>query len=262
MPHNFVATLGYQGSSGHHLLYQDDLNAVAVVKGYALNPALSRVMMNINGANSNYNAMLATIKHNFSHSFQIEGQYTWSKSMDEGSSPYTLDPYAPISIHSVYGRSDYNVQNAFRTFGLYQPNFFHEKWLHRIADGWSLGGIYNWHTGFPWTPVYSVTTNGVPTGPSGNLYYPGSPYSSIRPAAYTGTGLVDTSTVGFESGPTLSNPNARNVNFPNGGTAYFTEPTYTAAAKSGLQPGTAPTVRRRPRWSATPSTAPCIRTST
>jgi len=236
LPRNFVGTLGYQGSSGHHLLYQEDLNAVAVIHGYALNPALSRVMMNINGANSNYNAMLATIKHNFSHGFQIEGQYTWSKSMDEGSSPYTLDPYAPISIHSVHGRSDYNVQNAFRTFGLYQPNFFHEKWLHRFADGWSLGGIYNWHTGFPWTPVYSVTTNGVPTGASGTLYYPGSPYSSIRPAAYTGSGLVDPSTVGFESGPTLSNPAARNVNFPNGGTAYFTEPTYTAAAKVAYTP--------------------------
>jgi hypothetical protein len=232
LSHNFVATLGYQGSSGHHLLYQEDLNAVAVIHGYALNPALSRVMMNINGANSNYNALLATMKHNFAHGFQIEGQYTWSKSMDEGSSPYTLDPYAPISIHSVYGRSDYNVQNAFRTFCLYQPSFFHEKWLHRIADGWSLGGIYNWHTGFPWTPVYSVTTNAVPTGSSGNLYYAGSPYTSIRPAAYTGTGLADTSTAGFETGPSLSNPGATNVNFPNKGPAYFTEPTYTAALRS------------------------------
>lgn len=236
LPSGFVATLGYQGSSGHHLLYQEDLNAAAVVRGYALNPALSRVMMNINGANSNYNAMLATIKHNFSHSFQIEGQYTWSKSMDEGSSPYTLDPYAPISIHQVYGRSDYNVQNAFRTFGLYQPNFFHEKWLHMFADGWSLGGIYNWHTGFPWSPVFPVSTNGVAGGPSGTLYYPGSPYSNIRPAAYTGKGLVDTSTVGFETGPSLSNQNARNVNFPNGGTAYFVEPVYTAAAKVNYNP--------------------------
>jgi hypothetical protein len=232
LPASFVATLGWQGSSGHHLLYQENLNAYAVARGYPLNPSLTGVGYYANGANSNYNAMLATLKHNFSSSFQIEGQYTWSKSMDEGSDPYSQDAYAPISIHYAYGRSDYNVQNAFRIFGLYQPNFFHEKWLHAFADGWSLGGIYNWHSGFPWSPTYPVTSNGTVGGPSANLYYKGSPYSSIRPAAYTGTGLANTSTVAFESGPTPSNPNARNVNFPNGGPAYFTPPVYTAVATS------------------------------
>jgi hypothetical protein len=117
-----------------------------------------------------------------------------------------------MSIHYAYGRSDYNVQNAFRVFGLYQPNFFHEKWPHTFADGWSLGGIYNWHTGFPWSPTFPVTSNGIVNGPSANLYYKGSPYSSIRPAAYTGTGLAHTSTADFETGPTPSNPNARNIN--------------------------------------------------
>ena len=34
LPANFVATLGFQGSSGHHLFYEVDLNAVAAVKGY------------------------------------------------------------------------------------------------------------------------------------------------------------------------------------------------------------------------------------
>jgi hypothetical protein len=149
-----------------------------------------------------------------------------------GVGPYTQDAYAPISIHESYGRSDYNVQNAFRIFGLYQPNFFHDRWLHTFADGWSLGGIYNWHAGFPWTPTYPVTSNGVVGGPSANLYYKGSPYSSIRPGSYNGTGLKDMSTVAFESGPTPSNPNARNVNFPNGGPAYFTPPAYTAVATS------------------------------
>ncbi len=72
LPGNFVASLGYQGSSGHHLFYEVDLNAAAVVKGYPLNPQLSRITDFTNGANSNYNAMLASQKHNFSHSFQVE----------------------------------------------------------------------------------------------------------------------------------------------------------------------------------------------
>jgi hypothetical protein len=56
LPDNFVATVGYQGSSGHHLFYEVDLNAVAAVKGYALNPHLSQVIAWSNGENSNYAA--------------------------------------------------------------------------------------------------------------------------------------------------------------------------------------------------------------
>lgn len=229
LPANFVATLGYQGSSGHHLIYEQDLNAVAVVHGYALNSQLNRVLDFTNGANSNYNAMLASLKHNFSRSFQLETDYTWSKSMDEGSTPYNEDPYAPISIHDAYGRSDYNFGNNVRIFGLYQPNFFHEHWLHSFADGWSMGGTYEWHSGFPWTPTYPVTTTGAVTAQAAHLYYENSPYSSIRPATYTG-GAINHSTAAFESGPSTSNPTRKNINFPNGtgGEAYFTIPTYTA----------------------------------
>jgi hypothetical protein len=241
LPSNFVATLGYQGSSGHHLLYEVDLNAVAAVKGYSLNPHLSNVISWSNGENSNYNAMLASLKHNFSRSFQVESDYTWSKSMDEGSSSYNRDTYAPISIHDAYGRSDYNFGNNMRIFGIYQPNYFHEHWLHTFADGWALGGTYEWHSGFPWTPSYTVTTNGQITGTAGSLYYAGSPYTSIRPATYTG-GVLDHSTAAFEN---------KLVNFPNGtgGESYFTEPAYTAASKTfsataAFTPPPGPTMER------------------
>ncbi len=235
LPANFVATLGYQGSNGHHLFYEQDLNAVAAVHGYPLNPQLNRVTDFTNGANSNYNAMLAGLKHNFSHSFQSEVDYTWSKSMDEGSSSYNQDSYAPISIHDVYGRSDYNFGNNIRIFGLYQPNFFHEHLLHSIADGWSLGGTYEYHSGFPWTPTYPVTTTGAVGGTAGHLYYSNSPYTSIRPAAYTG-GPLNHSTAAFESGPDAapSGSQPHNVNFPTGtgGENYFTPATISAAANS------------------------------
>jgi hypothetical protein len=233
LPDNFVATLGYQGSSGHHLFYEVDLNAYAAVRGYPLNPQLNQVIDYTNGANSNYNAMLAGLRHNFSRSFQIEADYTWSKSMDEGSTSYNRDSYAPISIHDVYGRSDYNFTNNMRIFGLYRPNFFHERWLHSFADGWSLGGTYDYHGGFPWTPTYPATTTGLVGGPSGRLYYAGSPYSTVRPAAYTGSGISH-STAAFESGPSTTYPTRNNVNFPTGtgGENYFTPPSYTAASTS------------------------------
>jgi hypothetical protein len=78
-----------------------------------------------------------------------------------------------------------------------------------------------------------VTTNGQVTGTAGSLYYAGSPYTSIRPATYTGTG-INHSTAAFESGASASFPTAKNVNFPTGtgGENYFTEPAYTAASKT------------------------------
>ena len=240
LPSNFVATLGYSGSQGRHLLYQMDLNAYAVAHGAALNPNVSRYFYYANGANSNYNALLATLKHNFSHSFQMQANYTWSKSMDEGSDPYNQDPYSPISIHNAYGRSDYQAQNAVRIFGLYQPNFFHEKWLHTFADGWSLGGIYTYHSGFPWNPVYPVSANGQIGATGGNLYFAGSPYTTIRPGAYRGHGLKSYGLAAFESGPSISNSCARNINFtftsactdPTAVITEFVEPVYTAQNKS------------------------------
>ncbi len=101
--------------------------------------------------------MLTSIKHNFSRSFQVEAQYAWSKSMDNGSQPYYTDPY-PYDLKYSYGRSDYNVQDAFKIFGMWQPTFFHgNKWSHNIGDNWTVTGIYNWHTGFPWTPTVPIT---------------------------------------------------------------------------------------------------------
>ena len=38
---------------------------------------------------------------------------------------------------------------------MWQPVFFHGSrgWLEKIAGGWSISGIFNIHSGFPWTPL-------------------------------------------------------------------------------------------------------------
>ncbi len=99
--------------------------------------------------------------------------------MDTSSAPYSEQIY-PYDRDLNYGRSDYNVGTAFKLFGMWQPVFFHgsKNWLEKIAGGWSLSGIWNWHGGFPWSPVVSV--NG------GSLYCGTCGYSQLLPAAYLG----------------------------------------------------------------------------
>ncbi|MGA7524046.1 MAG: carboxypeptidase regulatory-like domain-containing protein [Acidobacteriaceae bacterium] len=225
MPYSTVATLGYEGTQMRHMLTQYDWLAVAAQNGLALNPSVNFIDFYDNDANSNYNGMVATLTHNFAQHFQAEGQYTWGKAMDELSGPYYEDPY-PYNVHAAYGRADYNVQNAVKLFGLWQPVFFHgNSWGEKILGGWSLSGIWNWHTGFPWDPNYNT---------SGNLYYGSSPYSSLRPAANLG---------GYgknESNQTYMT--ATNPNFGGNGTTYFAPPTYTVgpafpATVAGPAPG-------------------------
>ncbi len=175
MPYNLVATIGYQGSQSRHLLVNANYNVIAGGNGQPLSPYANFINYWGNFGTGNYNGLITTIRHTFSHNFQFEGQYTWAKSMDENSGPYSRDPY-PYDSHAAYGRSDYNVANGFKVFGLWQPVIFSgsHNWLEKVAGGWSISGIYNLHSGFPFNPVYNVAT-------SGGLYYNGSGYTQLRP---------------------------------------------------------------------------------
>jgi hypothetical protein len=211
-PFETIATLGYQGSLSRHLLIQANYNAIAAAQGVPLNPVVNSLDYYSNSATANYNALIATLKHDFAHGFNVEAQYTWAKSMDENSGPYQEDPY-PYDSHYAYGRSDYNVADAFKLFGLWQPVLFHgdRSWVEKVAGGWSLSGIFNWHTGFPFNPIYNANT-------SGGLYYNGSGYSQLRPAAYLGGAGKSTGNSTFMQ--------ATNPNYNGNGTTYFAPPVF------------------------------------
>jgi len=211
LPWDMVFSLGYQGSESRHLLVQSNLNVIAAAKGISLNPQVNFLDYYANTGTGNYNALITTLKHNFAHHFSTEAQYTWSKAMDENSGPYSEDPY-PYDSHAAYGRSDYNVANAFKIFGLWQPVFFHgNNMAEKALGGWSLSGIFNLHTGFPWNPTYNTNTDG-------GLYYNGSGYGSLRPAAYLGGAGTKTSNDTFKS--------AINPNFNGNGAQFFAPPTF------------------------------------
>jgi hypothetical protein len=175
--HQFVATLGYQGSLSRNIYFHEHPNAVPAASGFALNPQIGGGDYWGVLGRGNYNAMLAELKHQFSRQFMADAQFSWSKSMDTSSAPYSEQDY-PYNLSLNYGRSDYNVGKAFKLYGMWQPIFFHGSrgWLEKIAGGWSISGILNLHSGFPWTPVVSVQ--------GGSLYCGTCGYSQLLPAAY------------------------------------------------------------------------------
>ncbi len=155
--HAWVANLGYVGSSSHHTLYNYDANAFGDIVGAPLNPLVNSINTFGSQGKSNNNMMLAGIKHQFSHTFSAEAQYTWAHSMDTNSGPYYRDPYLYDTKYS-YGRSNFDINQSFKVFGIWQPVIFHgsHNWAEKIAGGWSLGGIATFHTGYGWTPVYTA----------------------------------------------------------------------------------------------------------
>jgi Carboxypeptidase regulatory-like domain len=220
----FIMSLGYQGSISRNLYFHENPNAVPAALGYSLNPQIGGGdYWSLNGY-GNYNAMLTELKHQFSQQFMADAQFAWSKSLDTASSPYstTFPPYSeplyPYSQRLNYGRSDYNVTDAFKLFGMWQPILFrgNNAWLDKIVGGWSLSGIWNWHSGFPWTPVVSVA--------NGSLYCGTCGYTALLPAAYLGGAGTSTSNNAFKTG---SNYPAAATS-ANAAGVYFSTPTYTA----------------------------------
>ncbi len=222
-----VASVGYQGSSSHHLIAHETPNSFGVVAGVPLNPLIPNGGGDYwtNSGSANNNAMLVELKHPMVHHFTLDAQYMWARSMDtDGSGPYYEDPYFPLNPAYSYGRSDFNVKNSFKVWGLWQPVFFHgsHAWAEKIAGGWSLSGILQLHTGFPWSPNYG-------TGPS--LYCPGCGYNNLRPQYLGGAGNSG-SNAAFEAAPGTpgSNYSAPGTNVTTGNNFhnnYFNVPDFT-----------------------------------
>ena len=229
----WVATLGYQGTATRDLTRQYNLNLLLfATQGVPFNPIVPHVDWYDEGGRANFNALLAEVRHQFGHSFQFNGQYRWSRAMDTGSNNYANGNYQ-FTMDKDYGKSDYDTAHAFKFFGMWQPTLFHgtHKWVEKIAGNWTLSGILNAHSGFPYNPIYNNFCDAVYAGSCG-----GGGTSSLRPAAYLGGASGDHGNDAFIR---------QGGDFPNGAAAYFTPPSFTAgpdfsAVVAGATPGPIP----------------------
>ena len=222
--HSLIANLGYEGGLGRHLLYNFNAYALGEIQGVALNPLVNSVGTFGSSGSSNNNMMLAGLKHQFSHTFSAEAQFTWAHSMDTDSGPYSEDAYLYHPAYS-YGRSDFDINKSFKLFGVWQPVIFHgdQNWMEKAVGGWSLSGIMTLHSGFGWTPVFSNGSN--------SLYCYGCyQYTNLRPNYLGGAGK-STSNDAFKTGSNFPNPGMVNTGTSNDQFSdnYFTVANYDSA---------------------------------
>ena len=211
---DWVATIGYQGSQTRHLTRQYNLYVPFSTSSTPFNPVVRHLNYYANDGTANFNALLGQLRHRFSRSFEADAQYRWSKSMDAGSNNFANGDYQYIPS-TQYGPSDYDTTHAFKLYAVYSPTIFrgNKGWVEKIAGGWTVSGILNAHSGFPWTPLTNNACDAVYQGSCG-----GGGNGSLRPVAYLGGAGTSSST------DTFKQPNG---NFPNGGLAYFVPATVT-----------------------------------
>ncbi len=151
---DWVFTLGYQGSAGHHLIRIKNLAYFYPV----LNPNVGQIFDFTPDTNSSFNALNAQMEHRFRHGVSANVLYTWSKSFDQISAEgpgFTTNQTYPIDDHTERGPSDYDATHNFRAYAVWDLPIFRTRkdFLGKVVGGWQLNGIYQFHSGYPWTPV-------------------------------------------------------------------------------------------------------------
>lgn len=179
-----TATISYIGSNGRRLAQQQQF-------AYgSLNPEFGTIDYTTGNITSNYQALQVKFQRSVSHGLQTLGSYTWSHSIDYGSS-YTGTPLERAN-------SDFDVrQNLQAAISWDIPFAEHNTLLKAIAGNWGLDGRVSVRSAFPvfiygnyltdpgTGSQYYSTVNTVPNVP---IFIHGSKYPggrALNPAAFS-----------------------------------------------------------------------------
>jgi len=171
LPANMFLAIRYVGSRSNKLFANQQYNYFSGTTGARLNPTYGAVNARGNFADSNYNSLQVEGAHLFSHGFQIRGNYTYSKMLDDGSEIFTTfsSPtsytanLAPGGRGQDYGNSAYDHRHYFvlsyvwSPAGLHSSNTVADAALGALTRHWTLSGIDRWQSG----PYSTFAINGL-----------------------------------------------------------------------------------------------------
>lgn len=171
-----VLSVGYVGSKGVNLItgseqnpvpYSIDSNGVyhfvrSTVGSQRTNPALGGFSLGVNGTNSRYDSLQASLNRRFARNVEAQVSYTYSKCLGTGYA--TLGSLAgntptlysnPYNWKADYSVCGYNITQALRANSLVTLPFHG----NRLVEGWQFSGILSATTGLPFN-----VTNGAANG--------------------------------------------------------------------------------------------------
>lgn len=111
-------------------------------------PVFSDIFAEDTIASSNYNALEAMLEKRFSHGLQFQAAYTFSKSIDDGSTfEETLNPF---NYRASRALSLFNSAQRFViSYDWQLPIPKHEGFMGKLVNDWAISGITQFQSGFP-----------------------------------------------------------------------------------------------------------------
>jgi hypothetical protein len=162
---NFAANRGNETNT----LFEADTDPTASPAGQSFRfffPQTSSIYVQSTTGVSNYNALQLSMHQTLRYGLDYGVNYTYSKSMDEGSDPErngaalgssVLNTFAP---HQWYADSDFDVRHNITAdytaplpFGKGAPFLNNSGLLDKIIGGFQLNGLVHYSTGFPFSAV-------------------------------------------------------------------------------------------------------------
>jgi hypothetical protein len=199
---DLTATIGYVGSHGVHQAFRaDDADIVlptltsagylfpqvdgngniptadCIADSTQCNPP-SRINENAGsirhlnwGGSSSYDALQVGVAKRMGHGFQVQGSFTWGKSIDNNSGVVAGDSFSN-SISSLQW-FDLKLTRALSDFNIGRTLVINALWdlptlktasgpLGFVTNGWELGAIFKANDGVPFSALFG--TGGDPTG--------------------------------------------------------------------------------------------------
>jgi len=169
-------TFSYVGANGRRLIGEQQLTLTD------LNPNFGTVFYFLGGITSNYQALQLQFQRSVSHGVQALASYTWSHSLDFGSTA--------TAIPVTRGNSDFDVRNNFQTGLSWDlPVIQRNRAAQALLNNWGLDGRGIVRSGFPVPLTGSLYLNpatgsnnfgGLNLVPNEPIYLHGSQYPGGR----------------------------------------------------------------------------------
>jgi hypothetical protein len=173
---DFVWESNYVGTFGHRLIDIEGRNTYDGrflggdgIDQTKVNAHLGNISYRTNCCDSNYHGFQTTLRKRFSRGLEFNGNYTFSKAMDDVSDAFTTKnvggaayPTDSENPKLDYGPSDFSIKHRIVASFVYDLPFAKSN---RWIGGWNVSGIVSWQSGSD----FSINNSNVDSNADGQF---------------------------------------------------------------------------------------------